>query len=83
MLPQHVSLETFEISPRFRRSIEDRIEKLERDADADEALLASLSHDDHIRRQMRLVAAQRAEALRMRSFLERARTRLPHPMIAL
>ncbi len=83
MLPQHVSLETFEISPRFRRSIEDRIVKLERDADADEALLASLSHDDHIRRQIRLVAAQRVEAQRMRRFLERARTRLPRPVSTL
>jgi hypothetical protein len=38
---------------------------------------------DHIRRQLRLVAAQRAEALRMRLFLDRSKTRLPHPMIAL
>jgi uncharacterized coiled-coil protein SlyX len=83
MLSQHVTLETFEISPRFRRSLEERIERLERDAAADEVLIACLSHDDHIRRQLRLVAAQRAEAVRMRSFLARARTRLPHPMIAL
>jgi hypothetical protein len=32
---------------------------------------------------MRLVAVQRSEALRMRIFLDRARTRLPRPMIAL
>jgi hypothetical protein len=32
---------------------------------------------------MRLVAIQRAEALRMRLFLDRAQTRLPRPMIAL
>jgi hypothetical protein len=38
---------------------------------------------DHIRMQMRLVAMQRSEALRMRLFLDRARTRLPRPMIAL
>ncbi len=76
------SHETFEISPRFRRSIEERILKLERDADADEARIAELGHDDHIRRQMRLVAAQRAEALRMRLFLERTGTRLLPPLIA-
>ncbi len=38
---------------------------------------------DHIRRQMRLVAVQRAEALRMRIFLDRAKTRLPRAPIAL
>jgi hypothetical protein len=73
----------FEISPRFRRTIEERIARLERDADYDEAQIARLDNGDHIRRQMRLVAMQRSEALRMRLFLDRARTRLPHPMIAL
>jgi hypothetical protein len=38
---------------------------------------------DHIRRHMRMVAIQRAEALRMRLFLDRAKTRLPRPLIAL
>jgi hypothetical protein len=38
---------------------------------------------DHIRRQMRLVAVERSEALRMRIFLDRTRTRLPRPLIAL
>jgi hypothetical protein len=33
--------------------------------------------DDHIRRQMRLVAIQRAEALRMRLILDRADTACP------
>jgi hypothetical protein len=32
---------------------------------------------------MRLVANQRAEALRMRLFLDRANTRKPRPMISL
>ena len=73
----------FEISPRFRRTIEARIARLERDADYDEAQIERLDHTDHIRRQMRLVAMQRSEALRMRLFLDRARTRLPQPMIAL
>lgn len=73
--------EGFEISPRFRQSIESRIEKLERDADADEVYALRLADVDHVRRQLRLVAAQRAEAVRMRLFLARTRTRLPHPLI--
>ena len=75
--------EGFEISPRFRQTVEERIARLERDADDDEAQLDRLDDIDHIRRQMRLVAAQRSEALRMRLFLDRARTRLPRPLIAL
>jgi hypothetical protein len=75
--------ESFEISPRFRHTIEQRIQKLEQDAAHDEAQVASLDSSDHIRRQMWLVAVQRAEALRMRIFLDRAGTRLPRPLIAL
>jgi len=73
----------FEISPRFRQTLEDRVTRLERDADYDEAQLSRLENRDHIRRQMRLVAVQRAEALRMRLFLDRTKTRLPRPLIAL
>jgi hypothetical protein len=73
----------FEISPRFRQTIEERIAKLERDADHDEAQIACLYNNDHIRRQMRLVAAERGEALRMRMFLDRSQPRLPRPFIAL
>lgn len=73
--------EGFEISPRFRQSIEERIARLERDAASDEAQLDRLCDIDHIRRQMLLVAVQRAEALRMRIFLDRAKTRMPRPMI--
>lgn len=73
----------FEISPRFRSTIEERIARLERDAAHDEALVAMLEDGDHIRRQMRLVAMQRSEALRMRLFLDRSQTRLPPPLIAL
>jgi hypothetical protein len=73
----------FEISPRFRQTLEDRVTRLERDANFDESQLSRLSSPDHIRRQMRLVAVQRAEALRMRLFLDRAKTRLPRPLIAL
>ncbi|MGA2350559.1 MAG: hypothetical protein ABSF70_09030 [Terracidiphilus sp.] len=75
--------EVFEISPRFRRTVEERVARLERDAEFDEAQVAFLVDGDHIRRQMRLVAIERAEALRMRLFLDRANTRLPRPMIAL
>ena len=67
--------EGFEISPRFRRTIEERIKRLELDAAFDEALIAQLDNKDHIRRQRKLVAAERAEALRMRIFLDRSRTR--------
>jgi hypothetical protein len=75
--------ENYEISPRFRRTMEDRIERLERDALEDERVIAMLDHPDHIRRHLRLVAVQRAEALRMRLFLDRSRTRMPRPLIAL
>lgn len=73
----------YEISPRFRAMLEQRIERLERDAKSDEAEVYALEDIDHIRRQTRLVAVQRAEALRMRLFLDRATTRLPRPLIAL
>jgi len=75
--------EGFEISPKFRQMLDERIARLERDAAQDEAQLNRLDDIDHIRRQMRLVAVERAEALRMRIFLDRARARLPHPMIEL
>lgn len=74
-------LESYEIGPRFRTTIEERIKRLEDDAVRDEALIESLEHVDHIRRQLRLVAAERAEALRMRLFLDRARTRKPQPVV--
>ena len=83
MLPQSASPESFEISPRFRQSIEERIARLEHDADCDERMLADLDFEDHIRRHRRLIAVQRAEALRMRLFLDRSKTRLSRPMIAL
>jgi len=78
---EHLPPDGFEISPRFRRSIEERIERLERGADFDEQQLARIFSEDHLHRQRRLIAAQRAEALRMRIFLDRAATRLPVPLI--
>ncbi|MGO8758469.1 MAG: hypothetical protein ACLQG3_10130 [Terracidiphilus sp.] len=83
MTSQCAAQESFEISPRFRQTIERRIARLERDAVQDEAMLDFLDDIDHIRRQMRLVAAQRADALRMRLFLDRAKTRLPQPLVEL
>jgi len=56
---------------------------LEKDAEFDEAQVSLLEDGDHIRRHMRLVVMQRSEALRMRLFLDRARTRLPRPLIPL
>jgi ribosome-associated translation inhibitor RaiA len=73
--------ENFEISPRFRQTIQERIARLERDAEQDEAQVERLEDVDHMRRQMRLVATERAEALRLRLFLDRARTRPPQQRI--
>jgi hypothetical protein len=81
MMTNCTAKDTYEISPRFRHSVEQRIARLERDAVADEAFAAQLQDEDHVRRQMRLVAVQRAEALRMRLFLDRAQPRLPRPLI--
>ena len=83
MLTNYFAQDSFEISPRFRRTLEARIARLERDAQNDEAYASALIDGGHIRRHMRLVAVQRAEALRMRLFLDRSQTRLPRPLIAL
>ena len=83
MITNCAANEGFEISPRFRRTIEERIARLERDAKQDEAQVALLDNGDHICRQMRLVAIQRSEALRMRLFLDRSKPRMPRPLIAL
>ncbi|HVZ82052.1 MAG TPA: hypothetical protein VG893_00135 [Terracidiphilus sp.] len=83
MLHEYAAHEPVEISPRFRRTIEERIERLERDAAFDEAYVAQLDNPDHIRRHLLLAASQRAEALRMRIFLDHTGTRLPRPLIVL
>ena len=83
MMTNCATNEGFEISPRFRRTVEERIARLEKDAAFDEAQMALLKDGDHIRRHMRLVALQRGEALRMRLFLDRARPRPSWPLIAL
>lgn len=73
----------YEISPRFRRFLEERIARLEQDSATDEQALHFLSDADHIRRHRRLIAVQRNEAERMRAFLNRSIDRLPRPLIAL
>jgi ribosome-associated translation inhibitor RaiA len=83
MTIQCAAQEGFEISPRFRQTIEERIARLERDATHDEAQLDRLDDIDHVRRQMRLVAVERAEALRLRLFLDRSRVREQRPLIQL
>lgn len=83
MISNCTAVDGFEISPRFRRTVEERIARLERDADFDEEQVDLLTDPDHIRRHNRLVALQRAEALRMRLFLDRSKTRLPRPLISL
>ena len=65
----------FEIGSRFRRMMEERIARLELDAANDEAMLEHLENEDHIRRQMTLVAMQRQDAIRMRRFLDQSGTR--------
>ena len=64
MITNRLANETFEISPRFRSTLEERIARLERDAEHDEAQVSQLQDGDHIRRQMRLVALERSDALR-------------------
>jgi len=64
-----------EISIRFRRTIEERIARLESDAASDQAVTTRLADPDHIHRQLRLVTAQRDEAARMRRFLNQSRIR--------
>lgn len=83
MAAESAPIESIEISPNFRARLEERIARLEQDAAWDEETLEALTHVDHIRRHRRLIAVQRAEALRMRLFLDRSRVRLPRPLIAL
>jgi hypothetical protein len=76
------AIDGYEISPKFRRTVEGRVVRLERDAAQDEANVMMLNNAEHIRRQMRLVVAQRVEALRMRTFLDRPSTRQPRTAVA-
>ena len=49
MLTNCAAQDGFEISPRFRRTIEERVARLERDADYDEAQVARLVNEMCIR----------------------------------
>ena len=49
MISNCTASEGFEISPRFRQSVEERIARLERDAETDEAVAGTLVDGDHIR----------------------------------
>jgi len=82
MITNCATFDGYEISPKFRQTVEERVVRLERDAAQDEADVMRLDDAEHIRRQLRLVAAQRAEALRMRIFLDRARTRQARTAVA-
>ncbi len=82
MLKDIPTPDNFEIGPKFRQIIEERIAKLERDAAYDEAQITLLYNSDHIRRQKRLVMLERAEAVRMRTFLDRSQVREEKPFIA-
>ena len=57
-----IAQEGIEVSPRFRKSIEQRIHRLECDAAFDETQVVFLSDPDHIRRHMFLVAPQQASS---------------------
>ena len=83
MITNYAALDGFEISPRFRQTLERRVARLEADAKTDEEFVAVLDEPDHVRRQMKLVVAQRTEALRMSLFLEHAKMRLPRPLVEL
>jgi fructose-bisphosphate aldolase class 1 len=68
--------EPYEISARFYRALQEEAMSLEADAKKDEAFAASLSHPEHVRRQNRLVRAQRERARDLRNFLAKAEIRI-------
>jgi hypothetical protein len=77
----HPDSQTYEISPRFCQTLQERIFRLLRDAARDELALPTLTNEDHIRRHSRLIAVQRQEAGRIGNFLEISRARLSQPLI--
>ena len=62
-----------EISNRFRKAIEARIDRLERDAGHDARVIPHLLHPDHKRRQRLLASTQIEQAIRLRRRLSRFR----------
>jgi hypothetical protein len=81
MATQCATQDGFTMSLGFRKAIQERIAQLESDANGDEARLDLLIDIDHVRRQMRLVAVQRGEALRLRIFLDRADAGISRPLV--
>ncbi len=79
MFLNRTEIDFLQRSLQFRRTLEERIERLERDADHDEAQISLLQDADHIRRQMKLVAVERSEVRRLRLFLDSSQARLSHP----
>ena len=63
------------VSERFRLTLEATILDLEAGAARDERLLLTLEHEDHLRRQRLLVAAQLERAFRLRELLSRTAIR--------
>jgi hypothetical protein len=71
MATTRVTLEPYQLSPRFYRAMQVKALSLEVDALRDELAVATLAHRGHVRRQRLLVQAQRDEAERLRDFLAR------------
>ena len=75
MRPEKSIHETYLISQRFHRAIQAKALTLEVDALRDELAACSIENADQLRRQMRLIQAQRDEAERLRDFLTRTNVR--------
>ncbi|RXH58838.1 hypothetical protein [Granulicella sibirica] len=56
----------YQISDRFRKVVEARIERLERDAEEDIRLIPTLLSEDHKRRQRLLAISQIEQAIHLR-----------------
>jgi hypothetical protein len=67
--------EPYTISAHFYRALHEDMMRLEANADKDQEFAATLEHPDHLRRQNRLVRAQRERAELLYRFLSGARLR--------
>ena len=67
--------EPYEIGLSFYRAVQAKALLLEVDALRDELAASSIDNPDQLRRQMRLIQAQRDEAERLRDFLTRTTVR--------
>lgn len=68
--------EPYEISARFYHALQAKALTLEEGAQKDEVFASTLGNPGHLRRQHRLIQAQRDQAKRVRSFLAAARIRV-------